>query len=103
MATKNITVSVDVEIHRQARIRAAEMGTSLSALVREYLRNLCSQPAAPNPKPTDERLENVARRVESLEKLLDEWKAKGIGIDPNEILTREELYEEVMRERGLVR
>lgn len=34
---KNITVSIDEEIHRRARIRAAELGTSLSSLVRDYL------------------------------------------------------------------
>ena len=34
---KNITVSVDEEIHRRARIRAAERGTSLSAAVRDFL------------------------------------------------------------------
>ena len=37
---KNITVSVDEETHRSARIRAAELGTSVSALVRNYLRSL---------------------------------------------------------------
>jgi plasmid stability protein len=34
---KNITVSVDDEVHRKARIRAAELGTSVSAVVREFL------------------------------------------------------------------
>jgi len=34
---KNITVSVDEEVHRRARIRAAERGTSLSAAVRDFL------------------------------------------------------------------
>lgn len=34
---KNITVSVDDEVHRRARIRAAERGTSLSAAVRDFL------------------------------------------------------------------
>lgn len=34
---KNITVSVDEEVHRRARIRAAECDTSLSAAVREFL------------------------------------------------------------------
>jgi plasmid stability protein len=34
---KNITVSVDEETHRRARIRAAEIGTSLSAVVRDLL------------------------------------------------------------------
>ena len=37
---KNITVSVDEETHRAARIRAAELGTAVSALVRNYLRSL---------------------------------------------------------------
>ena len=34
---KNITVSVDDEVHRRARIKAAERGTSVSAAVREFL------------------------------------------------------------------
>jgi hypothetical protein len=37
---KNVTVALDDEVHRQARIRAAELGTSLSALVRDYLVSL---------------------------------------------------------------
>ena len=32
---KNITVSVDDQTHRLARIRAAELDTSVSALVRD--------------------------------------------------------------------
>ncbi|MDN5850595.1 MAG: hypothetical protein L0H63_13315 [Nitrococcus sp.] len=34
---KNITVSIDDEVHRRARIRAAERGTSVSAAVRDFL------------------------------------------------------------------
>jgi plasmid stability protein len=37
---KNITVSVPDEVYREARIRAAQRGSSVSALVREYLRSL---------------------------------------------------------------
>lgn len=37
MATKNITLKIDEEIYRKARILAAEQGTSLSALVRDFL------------------------------------------------------------------
>ena len=37
---KNITVVVDDEVYRDARIAAAERGTSVSALVRDYLRTL---------------------------------------------------------------
>ena len=34
---KNITVSVDEETYRLSRVKAAEAGTSVSALVRSYL------------------------------------------------------------------
>jgi hypothetical protein len=34
---KNITVSLDEEIYRQARIKAAEQNSSVSALVRRFL------------------------------------------------------------------
>ncbi len=37
---KNVTIALDDETHRQARIRAAELGTSLSALVKDYLNGL---------------------------------------------------------------
>jgi hypothetical protein len=37
---KNVTIALDDETHRKARIRAAELGTSLSALVKEYLNSL---------------------------------------------------------------
>lgn len=37
---KNVTVSVPDEVYRVARIRAAEGGSSVSALVAGYLRSL---------------------------------------------------------------
>lgn len=37
---KNITVSVPDDVYREARIRAAERGSSVSALVADYLRSL---------------------------------------------------------------
>lgn len=37
---KNLTVSVPDDVYRQARIRAAELGVSLSALVADHLRTL---------------------------------------------------------------
>ena len=42
---KNITVTVPDDVYRNARIRAAERGTSVSALVAEYLRSLSSREA----------------------------------------------------------
>ncbi len=37
---RNITVSVPDDVYRQARIKAAERGSSVSAIVAEYLRSL---------------------------------------------------------------
>jgi hypothetical protein len=42
---KNITVTVPDDVYRTARIRAAERGTSVSALVGEYLRSLSGRGA----------------------------------------------------------
>jgi hypothetical protein len=42
---KNITVSVPDDVYRAARIRAAERGSSVSALVSDYLRSLSDRDA----------------------------------------------------------
>jgi plasmid stability protein len=39
---KNVTIALDDETHRLARIRAAELGTSLSAMVKAYLQGIAS-------------------------------------------------------------
>lgn len=49
---KNITLSVDDETWRQARIQAAERGTTVSALVRDYLNALSRHGAAQPDKTT---------------------------------------------------
>ncbi len=41
VSMKNITVSIDDALHRRARVRAAERGTSVSAVVRELLTKFC--------------------------------------------------------------
>jgi predicted CopG family antitoxin len=40
---KNITVSVDDETYRRARMKAAEQDTSVSALVRRFLAGLAQE------------------------------------------------------------
>ena len=55
---KNITVSVSDDIYRTARIRAAELGKSVSALVAEYLNSLSEREA------DFSRLEAKQRRVQ---------------------------------------
>jgi hypothetical protein len=55
---KNVTVAVPDEVYRQARIRAAEQGTSVSALVAEYLRSLSA-----DTESEFARLRDLQRRV----------------------------------------
>lgn len=40
---KNITVTIDDDTHRRARIRAAELGTSVSAVVRGFLTSFAGE------------------------------------------------------------
>jgi plasmid stability protein len=55
----NITVSVPDDVYRAARIRAAERGSSVSALVTEYLRSLSER------ETEFARLEAQQRRIQS--------------------------------------
>ncbi len=56
---KNITVSVSDDVYRDARIRAAERGSSVSALVAEYLRSLSERDSE------FARLEDQQRQVQA--------------------------------------
>ena len=59
---RNITVSVDEDTHRLARVRAAELDTSVSALVRGYLRTLSGDDSAEDDG--DDRSESDAHGIE---------------------------------------
>ena len=76
---KNITVSVDEETYRLARIRAAERGTSVSALVREFLNSLSQN----SPQPPRRTLRGIIAAIHE----------RGGGVGPSENLTRDELYD----------
>jgi plasmid stability protein len=74
---KNVTVSLDDDTYRNARVRAAEMGRSLSALVREYLRELGSKES----------------EFERLHKHEIELRKKITGFSGNDLLSRDEIHE----------
>ena len=92
---KNITVSVDEETHRMARIRAAELDTSVSALVREFLRSIAAnRPVAGISTVPNQGEIPVALRPRDLDEVLADFDARGVGV--SERLTRDELYAEVI-------
>jgi plasmid stability protein len=59
---KNLTLKIDDETYQNARVRAAERGSSISAMVREYLRSL----------PTESEDEAQRRIVATLRKIYAE-------------------------------
>ncbi len=87
MKTKNITLKIDEETYRKARIRAAKRGTSVSAMVRDFL-------ASEEAKESDPE----AQRIASLEELyrIADSRAKSSKkvVKP---LTRDEIYAERLR------
>ena len=56
---RNITVAIDDETYRRARVAAAERDTSVSALVKAYLEQLASQ------ETEVERLKRQEREIRS--------------------------------------
>ncbi len=73
---KNITVTIDDEVHRRARIRAAERGTSVSAAVRDFL----------------VRWSGEETEFDRLKRLQDETLRSIKGFSAGNRLPREELY-----------
>ena len=57
---RNITVSVDDDTYKRARIAAAALDTSVSALVKTYLQQLASA------ESEDERLRRREREIRSM-------------------------------------
>ncbi len=89
---KNITVSIDEQTHRLARIRAAELDTSVSALVRDYLRHLAAEPDAEGAAA--ESSETIyQRRCRLLREVLADFDGQGIGLRMSDNLPREALYD----------
>jgi len=78
---RNVTLSVPDDVYRAARIRAAERGSSVSALVAEYLRSLSDQEAEFT------RLEAQQAQVQAE---IDSFSAR-------DRLGREELHERAVR------
>ena len=93
---KNITVSVDEETHRLARIRAAELETSVSALVREYLRYLAVGPDGRGEAGAESDETIYQRRCRLLRKVLQDFDRQGVGLRMSENLPRDALYDRVV-------
>jgi plasmid stability protein len=73
---KNVTVSLDDETYRRARVMAAQRGKSLSALVREFLAELGSE---------ESEFERLARKEREIRETIKEFSA-------SDRLSRDEIH-----------
>ena len=80
---KNITLSVDDETYRLARIKAAEREQSVSAMVRDLIRALAA-------RPVDDLAEKNARLLAAF--------AASKNFSVSDRLTREEIYDRSRRD-----
>ena len=90
---RNITVSVDEETHRLARVRAAELDTSVSALVREFLQSLGHGQASESEVAPRETETEKERRSRMLDEVIADITANGGGLNMADNLPREALYD----------
>ncbi len=74
---KNITVSLDDEVYRRARVAAAARETSVSALVRDYLQSLATE---------ESRFDRLKRREQELREQIKDF-------DGGNRLSRDEVHE----------
>jgi plasmid stability protein len=80
---KNITVTVDDDTYRRARVRAAELDTSVSAEVKQFLLRFAQK-------------ETEFERLKALEQKM---RAEISGISAGDRLSRDELYDREARRR----
>ncbi len=74
---KNITVTVDDETYRRARIKAAERDTSVSALVKQFLNELSGE----------DEFDRLWRKEQELRKQVRDFNG-------GDRLSRDEMYEQ---------
>ena len=85
---KNITLKIDDETYRKARVRAASEGSSVSAVVRGFLSSFAAEGETGAH----------ARHVAALKKLYAKADTKAApGQRPVTPLTRDEIYAERLR------
>ena len=90
---RNITVSVDDDTYRRSRIRAAELDTSVSALVRGFLEGLVlnrSDESGGHVPVTETERE---RRRRLLSEVFEDIRATRGGFKASDNLAREAVYD----------
>ena len=90
---RNITVSVDDDTYRQSRVRAAQLDTSVSALVRGFLERLVQNRAGGHGEPRPEAETERERRERLLNEVFEDICATRSGFRAADNVSREALYD----------
>jgi ABC-type uncharacterized transport system YnjBCD ATPase subunit len=88
----NLTIAVDDELLREARIKAVQQGTSVNEICREAIERF-TRDAADDAQARIARLLALASKPRNIPAGEPAWKWPG----------REAFYDEVLRERGLIK
>lgn len=91
---KNLTLSIDGDLLDKARVLAAIRRTSVNEMVRNFLEHETNE-----EKAQAERAEKWQKFFDKIDKDMSERRSARA---PGPLPKRDELYEEVMRERGLL-
>lgn len=86
---RNITVSIDDSTYRRSRIRAAELDTSVSALVRRFLESLAQDPVEQEIAAETEH----DRRHRLLNEVFEDICATRSGFKAVDNIPREDLHD----------
>jgi len=86
----NLTITIDDDLLRSARIRAIQQGTSVN--------EVCRQAIAAFAREAD--ADEVARRHAKAQAFYDHAKSLKLGGSRGRLPTRDELYEEMLSERS---
>lgn len=100
----NLTISIDDHLIKQARVRAIQQGTSLSAKIREYIAAYASGTA---DRLSGDATTDLLRMIDDVRMEVRQNAATGTsGADPSTVASRslrEELYEGDFRARDRIR
>ena len=92
----NLTISVDDELIKQARVRAIQQGTSLSAKVREFLQQYVNETDDTQRKRRDEA---TARLMAAIDSAATHANPPPADAGASRRTLRDELYEGDFRKR----
>lgn len=87
---RNITVSLDDELYRKARVAAAEADTSVTALVREFFTLLTGPSDRETRKTATDATTSLA--TSSILEVVDKVRQRHPRFDPDNPLGRDEVH-----------